>query len=434
MKHNQNRRSLIKKAAISAALLPSATTLSWANGANHKAKIVVIGGGVAGVLVARELRSYIPNVEVTIIEQSKIYHTCFKSNEGLSGLRTSNTLNFDYKKVVNQGINVHHDRVSKIDRGGKYIVTKNGSKIAYDKLVVATGVAFDFSDVDGLDSNSINRFPHAWSGHEQYDLLKHQIDNMKDGGTIVIGTPRGKFKCPPGPYERASLLARYIQQNKPKSKIIIADASNTFSKQALFEQGWKRLYNYGNADSIIERIPGSEGGRIVRIDAQKNAVTLENGEKIKVDVCNLIPRQNAGELLSSSGLTDNENWGKIDKSTMKSLVDEDIYILGDAANASAMPKSAFSASSQAGVCSQAIAADMLGTKLVIPRYTNTCFSLLNDSYGISIAMNYIYDENDNEIVGISGGTTDLYASQELLSREVTHSRSWFNTLTQQMFG
>ncbi|AOK29719.1 MULTISPECIES: NAD(P)/FAD-dependent oxidoreductase [Burkholderia] len=393
-------------------------------------RIGIVGAGVGGLTAARYLNMLMPRAHLVVFEPDRRYHACFKSNEALAGIRPDSDLLFGYDawKKRTEWI---AEAVASVETG--VIVTERGSRHAFDWIVVSTGVQFRYDRIDGLSAARALDVPHAWAGKAQYDALRAQLVAMRDGGVVLIAPPKAPYKCPPGPFERASLVAHYLRHHKPNAKIIIADGNENFSKQPLFQRGWERLYGFGAPQSLIERISGGKGGRVVSVDVASRRVTLENGESIRADVCNLIPPQYAGAMPERSGLADESGWCPVDKATMESTRVAGVYVVGDACDAASMPKSAFSATSQAKACAFAIAAAAASAPPPTPRFMNACFSLLEPGYGISIAHHYAYEKAGNRITQLSGGTTSIDASDEDLSREAAFSEDWFSIVTRQLF-
>ncbi len=397
-------------------------------------KVVVVGGGVGGCTTAKYIRMMDSSVDVTLIEANEKYHTCFMSNEVLSGERTLDSITFDYEGLKKHGVTVVHDTVSGIDAAGKKVTTAGGQSFAYDRCVVSPGVSFKFDAIPGFSAELAEKIPHAWKAGPQTTLLRKQLEEMKDGGTVVIVAPPNPFRCPPGPYERASQIAWYLKNHKPKSKIVILDPKDKFSKQGLFLAGWKKHYGYGTETSMIKWVSGADGGKVESIDA--DALTIQAAvEEYKADVLNVIPPQQAGKIAFDAGLTDDAGWCPVDQKTFESTVHKDIHVIGDASNASPMPKSGYSANSQAKVCASAIVALLKGGSAPEPSYVNTCYSIITPDHGISVAAVYRLGE-DGKIAAVkdAGGLTPADASDANLKREVSYAHSWFRNITHDVFG
>lgn len=273
--------------------------------------------------------------------------------------------------------------------------------------------------------------PHAWKAGPQTALLRKQLEAMRDGGTVIMVAPPNPFRCPPGPYERASLIAHYLKHHKPKSKIIILDAKDSFSKQGLFTQGWELYYK-----GMIEWVSGAQGGKVEGVDPKTMTVKalLEN---FKGDVVNVIPPQKAGNIAHVADLVDEKGWCPVNKKTFESTKHKDIHVIGDASIATDMPKSGYAANSQAKVAALAIVDALNGREPGTPSYVNTCYSLIAPDYGISVAAVYrleVGGDGVQKIVQTAGGLSPKDASPEVRKREVAYAYSWFANLTHDMFG
>jgi len=250
---------------------------------------------------------------------------------------------------------------------------------------------------------------------------------MEDGGTVVISAPANPFRCPPGPYERASLIAYYLKTKKPKSKLIVLDAKDAFSKQGLFQAAWKALY------PNLEWVSLSSGGKVASVDA--GAMTLVTDfARHKADVANVIPPQKAGRIAEIAGAADRTGWCPIDPATFESKLQPNIHVIGDASIAGAMPKSAFTANAQAKVCAAAVAKLIAGGKPDDPRLINTCYSLVAPDYGISVAGVYRPADGQLKDVEGSGGVSPINAPASTRAAEATFANGWFSTITQEVFG
>jgi len=427
---NLTRRNFIKMAAGAASMVGGLT--SYAVAANKQ--VVVVGGGAGGATVAKYIRKADPSIEVTLIEQKEHYYTCFMSNEVLAGERAIDSIKFGYEGLSKHGIKVVRSLVTGIDPLAKTVTTQGGDTFRYDRLVVSPGIDFKWDAVEGYDESVADKIPHAWKAGPQTVTLRKQLEAMKDGGTVIIAPPPKPFRCPPGPYERASLIAHYLKQHKPKSKILILDANEAFSKQGLFIQGWKELYGYGTDNSMIEWLPPSQEGNVVRVDAKEMAVYAGEFEnKHAADVINVIPPQQAGKIAFIAGLVDETGWCPVNKKTFESLQQKDIHVIGDAAQATKMPKSGYAAYSQAQVCAVAVVTALQGKEMGTPTYLNSCYSIIGKDYGVSIATVYRLEGKMIAPVEGAGGVSPIDASAEDRRREVFYAHSWFKNITHEMF-
>ena len=431
MTNRYNRRQIIKAtgaaAAVGALGMPTV-----ALGASKK--VVVVGGGPGGATCARYLKIFDPGIEVTLIEPNKTYHTCFMSNEVLGGHRTMDSIAFGYDGLKKAGINVVHDYVTAIDPEKKVVKTKGGQEFAYDRCVVSPGISFRFETIEGYDEAAAEKVPHAWKAGPQTVLLRKQLESMADGGTVVICAPPNPFRCPPGPYERASQIASYLKKHKPKSKVIILDPKEKFSKMGLFTAAWEKFYGYKTDNAMIEWHGAAEEAGVVKVDAATKTVTTKFGENIKADVLNVIPAQKAGMIAHQAGLANDSGWCPIDLHTFESTLHKNIHVIGDASIAKGMPKSGYAANSEAKVCAASIAALLNGKTPPPPSYVNTCYSIAAEDWGFSVAAVYRLAKDGSKIVKVSGGLTPKDAPPEYYKREMMYAHSWFTNITRDIFG
>jgi sulfide dehydrogenase [flavocytochrome c] flavoprotein subunit len=425
------RRGFIQTAgAVTAVGMAGAPMLAFGAGK----KVVVVGGGTGGATAAKYIKMADPSVEVTLVEANKNYHTCYMSNEVLGGVRSIDAIRHGYAGLGAHGIKVVHDMVTGIDAKAKMVKTAGGQSLGYDRCVVAPGIDFKWETIEGYDAKVAETIPHAWKAGPQTSTLRKQLEAMKDGGTVVIAPPPNPFRCPPGPYERASLIAMYLQQHKPKSKVVILDPKPKFSKMGLFTGAWKKMYGYETENSLIEWHGASEEAGVVKVDATNRTVTTGFGDEIKADVLNVIPAQKAGKIAFDAGLTNDKGWCPVDLGTFESTIHPGIHVLGDASIATGMPKSGYSANSQAKVCAAAIVALLQGKEPGTPSYVNTCYSIAGKDYGFSVAAVYRLAKDGSKITKVSGGLTPGDASPEVFKREVAYAHSWYNNITNDMFG
>ena len=304
----------------------------------------------------------------------------------------------------------------------------DGTSLGYDRLVLSPGVDLRFDALQGYDEAAAAKMPHAWKAGEQTLLLRKQLEAMDDGGLVVIAAPANPFRCPPGPYERACLIAHYLKTKKPRSKLIILDAKDTFSKQRLFQNAWKELY-----PGMIEWISLSQGGKVNAVDPATNTLITDFGNHT-AQVANVIPPQRAGRIATIAGATDNTGWCAIDPVTFESKSAPNIHVIGDACLAGAMPKSAFSANSQAKACASAVATLIAGRSPAAPKLINTCYSLAAPAYGISVAG--VYQPKNGLFADVegAGGVSPADAPADFRAREADYAQSWFATITAEVFG
>ena len=421
-----NRRSFIKIAGSAAAV--SAVGFPAIAAAGGKKKVVIVGGGVGGATAAKYIRRADSSVEVTLIEPNKHYYTCFMSNEVIGGDRKLDSLKFGYDCLAKHGVTVVHDTVTAIDAKGHKVTTKGGKSFSYDRCIVSPGISFK-DNIEGYDAAAAERFPHAWKAGPQTAILRKQLEAMADGGTVLIAPPPNPFRCPPGPYERACQIAHYLKTHKPKSKILILDSKDKFSKQGLFTQAWDRHYK-----GMIEWVKAVDtGGGVKSVDAKAGTVSTEF-EEYKPAVANIIPAQVAGTIAKVAGLTDDKGWCPVEGKTFESTLHKDIHVIGDAAIQSPLPKSGYAANSEAKVVAAAVVNLVNGREPGTPSWVNTCYSIVAPQDGISVAM--VYNLVDGKVAKVagSGGLTPMDSSPEDRAREVQYAYSWFNNITSDIFG
>lgn len=426
-----NRRDFLKAsglAGLGAALgLPARSAR-----AAQTYHVVVVGGGAGGATAARYLRKYDPDrVRVTLVEPDKQYHTCFGGNWYLGGFMDRENLLHGYGSLSqSNGLRVVQDAADEIDPQARKLRLASGGILEYDRLVVAPGIDFRWGEVEGMGPDQVEQVPHAWKGEDQYRLLRQQLEAMEDGGTVAICPPANPFRCPPGPYERVSLIAHYLKQNKPRSKVLVLDAKDEFAKQGLFQQGWEALYG-----DMIEWVPGSEGGMVNRVDpGAKKVLTQEGFQEHTADVLNFIPPQQAGAIARKADLADGTGWCPVNQKTFESERHPGIHVIGDAAIAGAMPKSGHSANNQGKMAAAAIVSLFHGNPVPEPSMANTCYSLIAPDYGISVAAVYRYREGKLTSVEGAGGVSPAEAGPFFRMREARYTRGWYEAITRDIFG
>jgi sulfide dehydrogenase [flavocytochrome c] flavoprotein chain len=396
--------------------------------AQAKPRVVVIGGGFGGAACARLLRRANPESEITLVEPNPTFTACPFSNAVIAGLRDIATQRFGYDAIRAEGIAIAQDQATGVDPPSRRVTLRSGQVLEYDRMVLAPGIAIRWDALPGYDEAAAAVMPHAWMAGEQTLLLRRQLEAMPDGGTVVISAPANPFRCPPGPYERASLIAYYLKKAKPRSKVIVLDAKDSFSKQRLFENAWHQLY-----PGLLEWVSLSNGGKVTSVDA-KSRTLVTDFATYKADVANIIPPQRAGGVAELAGIADRTGWCPIDPVSFESRLQPNIHVIGDAAIAGAMPKSAFAANAQAKVCAEAIAALLHGETPAPPKLINTCYSLVAPDYGISIAG--VYHPAGGQLADVegAGGVSPIDAPADFRALEASYAEAWFRTITTQTFG
>lgn len=393
-----------------------------------KAQVVVVGGGFGGATAAKYIKRFDPKIGVTLVEPSKRFVTCPFSNTVIGGLNTIDYITHGYDALKGLGVEVVHDSAAAVDGAKKQVRLAGGGSIGFDRCIVAPGVDFRWEAIEGLDAGTAARIPHAWKAGAQTLLLRKQLEAMADGGVFVISPPVNPFRCPPGPGERISLVASYFKTAKPRSKIIVLDPKEKFSKEGLFKEGWAALY-----PGMIEYRNLAEDGLVRRVDPASRTLYTDFGEETG-DVVNFIPAQKAGKIAQVSGLADKTEWCPIHPRSFESTLQPGVHVIGDASIAAPMPKSAFTASTQAKVCAEAVVNLLRGAAPGAPKFINVCYSLVGENYGISVAM--VYGYRDGKIVKIegSGGLSPSGATPEFRRREADYTRGWYESIGRDIWG
>tara|TARA_B110000967_G_scaffold136162_1_gene138978 strand:- start:7367 stop:8485 length:1119 start_codon:yes stop_codon:yes gene_type:complete len=370
-----------------------------------------------------------PNLKVTLVEPRRSYFTSPFSNQVLGGMKTMEELTYSYKILQRKyGINVVHVAATRINAVSKTVLLQDGKSLTFDRVIVAPGIDMRFDQIENYKPEDTDLIPHAWKGRPATLRLLQQLESMPNGGMVLICPPALPYRCPPAPYERASLVAHYLSQHKPRSKILILDAKEQFPKQALFSAGWKSLYG-----RMIEWFNGSAGGLILRADAKNMTVETEFGIE-KGDVINLIPAQWAGRIARDSGLSDESGWCPVDQLTFESTLLPGIHVIGDAAIAGAMPKTGFSANNQAKVTAAAVIALLKEKEPTSYSISNTCYSFLAPDYGIQVTSEYQLSGRKLVKIKGSGGVSPLNVDLSVRYSEAVSAQRWYDSITQDMFG
>ena len=370
------RRGFLKASGIGAALLGTGGVRSFA--AEAKRRVVVIGGGWGGATAAKYIRLGDSSIEVTLLEPNKEFISCPFSNLVLSGVESLKNLTVSYDGLRKRGVRIRHEAASAIEPDKKR-VRVGKDYLEYDRLVVSPGIDFQWDQVEGL-AQAKDSVLHAWKAGPQTVQLAKQLQSMKDGGVVVMTVPPVAYRCPPGPYERASLIAWYLQTKKPKSKLIVLDANKDIvSKTGLFKAVFK---DYSNLDYRPAQ-------KVEKIDVGTKEVTTEPGDKVKYDVINLIPPQRAAAIAVEANLVDaDKRWSEVDHVTYESVKQKNIHVVGDATIGLPVPKSGNVANAMGKICATAIVHLLNGKQPPILAPGNTCYSWVNDKEAIAVVNSY----------------------------------------------
>lgn len=416
------RRTVLAGMAAAGVMLSAPAAIGQA-----RPRVVVIGGGSGGATAARYLaRDSDGALDVTLVEPSRTYYTCYFSNLYLGGFWNLGDLAHSYGTLAaSHGINVVHDWAVGVDRDAQTVSLAGGAMLPYDRLVVSPGIDFVDDSVPGWSVAAQNRMPHAYKAGSQTELLKAQVENMREGGTFAMVAPPNPYRCPPGPYERISMVAHVLKERNPTAKILLVDPKESFSKQGLFEDGWARHYA-----GMIDRIGPDFGASNVSVDPEAMTVDID-GVVEQVDVCNVIPAQKAGRIAELAGLTNDAGWAPVVPANMKSQMDDKIHVLGDASQQGDMPKSGFSANSQAKVAANAIRHELLDARLFPARYANTCWSLIAPGDGVKVGASY--EATEERIASVEGFISQVGEDSALRQQTYEESIGWYNGIVADMF-
>ncbi len=421
-----DRRSFV----VSGLALTGATVLGApAVLAQAKPRVVVIGGGAGGATAAKYIaKDSNGAIAVTLVEENPSYQTCFHSNLYIGGFKPYDAIVHKYDALAkNYGITVAQARATAIDRDKKEVVLSTGQRLPYDRLVVSPGIDLKYDSVPGWSKEAEEAMPHGWKPGRQTQLIKEKLDKVPNGGVIVMVAPPNPYRCPPGPYERVSMFAHVLKKSGRKdARIVILDPKDKFSKQGVFQPDWEKRYG-----TMIEWIgPGIHDG-IKSVDPATNTVVTGFETYKNCAFVNVIPAQMAGAIAQQAGLAPAGGFCAIDAASMKSTVDPNIFVLGDASIAGAMPKSAFSANSQAKVAAMTIRGELTGSRTFPARYMNTCWSLVDTDDAIKVGGRY--EPKDGKIAEVEGFVSKPGESDELRKQTQEENMSWYAGITADMF-
>jgi sulfide dehydrogenase [flavocytochrome c] flavoprotein chain len=404
------RRDFLKLAgAVSVAGCATTSTPS-------KARVVVIGGGFGGATAAKYIRMWDPSIDVVLVERDAGFVSCPISNLVLGGFTDMAEISRGYDGLRRHGVQVVRDEALAIDAAKKAVRLARGGDLAYERLVVSPGVDFSFGEVEGYEAAMTGgAVLHAWKAGAQTVALRRQLEQMPDGGVYVLSVPLAPYRCPPGPYERASMVAAYFKQSKPRSKVLVLDANpDVTSKGGLFKRAWSDLYQ-----GILEF-----RGNAKVVAVERGAVRTDF-DTIRGDVLNVVPPHRAGDIAAKSGLiTTNNRWCDVDWRTMESKAVKGVHVLGDATlSAPGMPKSGSMANNHAKIAAAAIVELLNGRAPQPVKIINTCYSFVSPKEGIRVSSVHEWDGNTLQPVKGSGGVSAARSEAE-----GTFAWSWARTI------
>ena len=408
--------------------LSAGIALSRGAFAQTRAKLVVVGGGFGGASAARSLKTLLPNSDVTLIEPNETYTACPFSNLVVANERPIDLQQFGYSQLRSAGINVVHARARQVNPSAQLLILEDDSTVRYDRLIMSPGIDLREGGLEGYTTETHLLMPHAWKAGAQTTLLARQLLAMPETGTVVMSAPAAPYRCPPGPYERASLIAHFLKTQKPSAKLIILDSKDNFSKKPLFLSAWAEHY-----PDHLEWVSASEDGRVSRVDPN-NMILETDFESFRADVANVIPPQKAAAIADEAGVTDGTGWCPIDPVSFESILQANIHVIGDAAIAAPMPKSAFAANAQAKLCAIQVARMLSGIAPTPSVLANTCYSYITPDHAVSVSGVYGNGSDGFTERSAAGGLSPLNADDSIRSSEALQADAWFSAITQEAFG
>ena len=342
-------------------------------------RVIVIGGGWGGATAAKYLRLIDPSIEVTLLEPNKEFISCPFSNLVLAGVESLKNLTMTYDGLRKHGVRIRHEAAMAIEPDKKRVRVGKDS-LEYDRLIVSPGIDFQWEQIEGLAAAK-DTVLHAWKAGPQTVQLAKQIQSMSDGGVVVMTAPPVAYRCPPGPYERASMIGWYLKTKKPKSKLIVLDANKDIvSKTALFKAVFK------DYSANLDYRPAQ---KIEKIDVGAKEVTTDSGDKVKYDVVNVIPPQRAGAIAVDADLVGGDKrWCEVDHVTYESTKQKNIHVVGDATIGLPVPKSGNVANAMGKICATAVVSRLNGKEPPVIAPGNTCYSWVSDKEAIAVVNSY----------------------------------------------
>jgi sulfide dehydrogenase [flavocytochrome c] flavoprotein subunit len=443
------RRTLLQATALTTVAPLAAPFLARAHGGGH---VVVVGGGVGGATAAKYLKLFDPALKVTLVERHASYVRPYGSSEVLNGHASMADLAVSYDVLASRyGIDVVIDTVVGVDAARRTVHAAGKRSLVYDRLIVSPGIELMYDAYEGY-SEAVARsaMPSGWIPGEQTALLARQLQSMRPGGTFVLAAPPNPYRCPPGPYERAALMTEWFQRHNPTAKVIIVDPKDSFVTDQTMMLGWNRLYGFDLPDDYVQKmsphveirrhgrpgmlswVRGKDGGRVLKVDARRMRIETE-GEVIDADVVNIVPPMRAGTLARQLGLIDSTGWCPIQRRTFASTLLPHVHVIGDASIADAMPKSGFSANTQAKATARAIVEELAGRTTPEPVWENTCYALAGKDYGLFVADVYRIVDGRIARVNGEGRYLPLDASPTQIRLGARYQQAWLRTFTQDVF-
>ncbi|MES1925965.1 NAD(P)/FAD-dependent oxidoreductase [Salinisphaera sp. T31B1] len=425
---DERRRALLR--GLTGATALAATGVAPIVRSAPRPQVVIAGGGFAGASCALALRRLAPSIDITLIDRQQRFVTGPFCNTVVCGLNPVERITQTHAALTAAGVQVVHAEIDGVDTTRREARLADGRRIGGDRLVIAPGIGFDWQVIEGYGPEAVDRVPHAWPGGAyQIGLLHDQLRRMPDDGQVVITVPDNPYRCPPGPYERASLIAWFASRHKPNARVLLLDAKDHFSKEPLFRIGWDARY-----PDRVEWRGRRDGARVVAVDVDARRVTTAGGDEVAADVLNIIPPQRAGRLAADAGLTDTAGWVPVAAHDFSVPGHDGIHVIGDATHAEPMPKSAYAANMQAKICAFALAAELAGETPADTQMINACYSLVAPDYGISVTEVYALNGDSIAAIQQAGGISALAADAATRQAESEYARSWYQNMVHDSFG
>jgi len=419
---NIKKRKLIKNIGIGLMTFPFIKGIR----ADYKPKVVILGGGFGGGTCLNALDKISDKIDLVLIEKNKYYYTCPFSNSVIGGFRSISQNRFSYESIKKRNFKFINREVNYVDSEKKIIKFSDNESIKYDWLVISPGVDYKWDEIIGYNQAVNTSVPHGWNGRDALKVYK-KVKSLSNNAVILISAPDYPYKCPPAPYERASLIAHYLKKKGLGFKIFILDNKDSFTKQDLFFNAWKRLY-----PNSIEWISRKNGGKVKELDLKNKVLVTEGGQKFKGNYINIIPNQKASNILLQKEKT-SDDWFEVNPRTFEIKGHKFVHAIGDSINAGDMPKSAFSANSQAKVCAENIKNMIFDKDILDPVFLNTCYSYASPKYAFSISSWYRVNLSNERITSLGSQQSDLYPSLYQRNQEVEQSKAWYKAITTEIF-
>jgi sulfide dehydrogenase [flavocytochrome c] flavoprotein subunit len=430
MKIKLNRRNFLSN------LVSGLTLFSLSNlfilkrlNAKVKPKIVIIGTGIGGLSCLQYLYKLSDLVDIVVIDKNKKIRTGPFSNLVIGDMLSLDKITFQIKKKKYKNVKFLYSDVKTINSEKKIVKLSSNITVPFDFIILSPGIGYKENVIEGYKTSNEYALPHCWDGDSNISRFKKELENLDSYSRIVISSPDYPYRCPPAPYERASLIANFLKKKNVKFKILIFDSKNSFTKQENFFKEWQLYYK-----DLIEWIPRNKGGKIIFYDHKNSLIKNERGDSFKADFINIIPDQKASNILFESNfISKNNDWCQVNPMSFELQGFKDIFVVGDSINAWDMPKSAFSANSQAKVLAINLINKILGRKFLDPIFLNTCYSFSKEKRAFSISAWYRLNNEKNRIVSLGSSESNLSSDDLVREQEAKHAFGWYETLVNDLF-